>query len=786
MRRRAWLPEAALAVLFLLIALGTPEAATPSRQCRQGCKARSASCLTDLRSQRTAMRAACTGDPAGSRTCRKQAGGLLKAARAACGRAKGACKRCCRTDGRPCQELGLVPAPARSASASIGEAGGTLTATGPDGTRYRFEVPAGALVSEQTITMTPLAAVTNLPLSGGFAAAVQFDPNGLVFLRPATLVMTLPERVDRRGLVGFGFRRAGEGLHLAVARANDRDLTFAVSHFSGVGAAGGTLDDIGALVGLLSLNAGATISSEFAENLYTSQIAQLMAQGVQDPLAYQQVLHEWATVSLQVTVGATLFESGVNQALQEYLGWKGAITSVSQFLGVDVAAALATDVDNIDTLTARTLFSVGFDGAQARCFFAPSLTSDENGVANAQLSAANDAIDWFRILDGLGLAPLAPTAPTLEAVLARLCVTVAPFDARVIPEDVAPGQTGELRVRAGLTFRRADLTTRAVVFSQPLDVQPTATGVFDPIAGGPTDASGIFHGSFRRFGSAAPVTIAVRACIVRPEFPFLRVVCDADDLTSGSTTTTSSSTTTSTTVPGGVRFRLCVDDASNRNIICDGLTDLTGYTAGDGELFKVRVDLFGTLGNPISGMVHVTVDRPPPPPLKSCPICGRFLGLDQDGNMPTGERFIYSTPPGAGTATVTLETAAGGSPVQRTFVITFNNLIRQPFINPGTIGQEPGTGAAIAAFSAQVGDRGGDFVTLSVEGAPPNAFVLLNNNQEVVSTGSVTIAPGGPHQPPAGTYTTTVTATDARGMTSSLRLQFTASDTGDDVVLLED
>jgi len=161
-----------------------------------------------------------------------------------------------------------------------------------------------------------------------------------------------------------------------------------------------------------------------------------------------------------------------------------------------------------------------------------------------------------------------------------------------------------------------------------------------------------------------------------------------------------------------------------------------------------------------------------------------LLGLDENGNMPAGQGFFYSTPPGSGTATVTLQTAAGGSPVQRTFVITFNNVIRPPFIFGGG-NDEPATGAAIAGFSAQVGDRGGDFVNLTVEGAPPNAHILLNGVVGQFDTGSIFIAPGGPHQPPAGTYTTTVTATDARGMTSTLQFKFTASDAADHVVLLE-
>lgn len=461
-----------------------------------------------------------------------------------------------------------------------------------------------------------------------------------MFLRPATLVVTLPDTVDRRDLVGFGFHRAGEGLHLAATTAEDRQLSFAVSHFSGVGAARGTLDDLAALVSHLSETLAAQLSSEFAENFYGSQIAQLMAQDVRDPLAYQQVLREWLRVSLRVTISATLQESGVNQALLEYLAWKGAIGNVSAFLGVDFAAGMANDIDDVDRLMAGVLVAVGINGAQGRCFLAPTLTSDESALVHAQLSAANDAVEWFRILDGLGLAPLSTTTPTLASLLERLCVVVDPFDARVVPEDVAPGAFGELRVRAGLTFKDANLTPRMIVFAPPLDVQATATGTEEPIDGGPTDAQGIFHGAFRRFGDA-PVAIAARACIVQAEFPHLRVVCNAADLTAGSTTTTS----TSTMGAGGVQFNCCVENVSN----CDfNFNDVTSRDALNAEDTRVRVRLLDQNFQQVFAPVHAAVALPPPPPLQSCPSCGRILGLDENGFM-RGGTITYVTPPGSGT-----------------------------------------------------------------------------------------------------------------------------------------
>ncbi len=78
----------------------------------------------------------------------------------------------------------------RSASASIGRAGGAISATGADGTQFTFTVPPNALPEDTLITMTPIAGTTGAPWS--VARGVRFAPAGLQFYRYATLQIEAP------------------------------------------------------------------------------------------------------------------------------------------------------------------------------------------------------------------------------------------------------------------------------------------------------------------------------------------------------------------------------------------------------------------------------------------------------------------------------------------------------------------------------------------------------------------------------------------------------------------
>jgi hypothetical protein len=57
-------------------------------------------------------------------------------------------------------------------SVMVPPSGGTRTAEGPDGTRYRLTIPNGALLVDTEITMTPVSSIADFPFSGGRGGAL--------------------------------------------------------------------------------------------------------------------------------------------------------------------------------------------------------------------------------------------------------------------------------------------------------------------------------------------------------------------------------------------------------------------------------------------------------------------------------------------------------------------------------------------------------------------------------------------------------------------------------------
>ena len=78
---------------------------------------------------------------------------------------------------------------AKAATAVIPVTGGTLSATGADGSVFTLTIPDKALGGDEKVTMTPLIAVNGLPFSGGLVAGVQLEPDGLELFQMATLTI---------------------------------------------------------------------------------------------------------------------------------------------------------------------------------------------------------------------------------------------------------------------------------------------------------------------------------------------------------------------------------------------------------------------------------------------------------------------------------------------------------------------------------------------------------------------------------------------------------------------
>lgn len=130
--------------------------------------------------------------------------------------------------------------PTHAASARIGPQGGSLSATGEDGSRFTLEIPAGALVQEVDVIMTPLTAVAGLPWESDGTVAVQLEPSGLVFYDYVTLLVepASPIPVDQQIPIGVG---QGGDLYLAYLDVSSESIRLMLDHFSSAGASKGLL-----------------------------------------------------------------------------------------------------------------------------------------------------------------------------------------------------------------------------------------------------------------------------------------------------------------------------------------------------------------------------------------------------------------------------------------------------------------------------------------------------------------------------------------------------------------
>lgn len=125
--------------------------------------------------------------------------------------------------------------PGRGAADMIGEDGGEMTVTGTNGAEFTLRIPEGALLESQTITLTPVVDIVDLPPDATLVAAVHMEPEGLVLFTPATLTVDLPSGVRADELIGFGYRGDGDDFHLQWAPVAESTATFSLTHFSGNG-----------------------------------------------------------------------------------------------------------------------------------------------------------------------------------------------------------------------------------------------------------------------------------------------------------------------------------------------------------------------------------------------------------------------------------------------------------------------------------------------------------------------------------------------------------------------
>ncbi|HET7443161.1 MAG TPA: hypothetical protein VFJ57_00740 [Solirubrobacterales bacterium] len=204
--------------------------------------------------------------------------------------------------------------PSRRATATIDTWGGTLETTGADGTHYKLTVPEGALLSPEQISMTPIAAVDDLPFAGGLAAGVQLEPSGLRFSDYVTVEISDHPPVAPAQETGFLYQRDGVEFQLYPVQESASKTTFKIIHFSGVGIASGTEAE---------RNAQLLRATRDVEGRFGQQLATYIRPGEEiNYTAVKATLRAYHDQILKPLVTAATSDDGLAiQAIHRYLSW---------------------------------------------------------------------------------------------------------------------------------------------------------------------------------------------------------------------------------------------------------------------------------------------------------------------------------------------------------------------------------------------------------------------------------------------------------------------------------
>src|SRR5262245_9714595 len=125
---------------------------------------------------------------------------------------------------------------ARAATKTFPPGGGTLTATGADGTVYTLTIPPTALLVETAITMTPIVSISGGNLPSDSVLGVDLQPSGLRLYEFADLSIVPPQLSPAADIAGFTYEGDGDELHRYPAALDAGRILLHVIHFSGAGA----------------------------------------------------------------------------------------------------------------------------------------------------------------------------------------------------------------------------------------------------------------------------------------------------------------------------------------------------------------------------------------------------------------------------------------------------------------------------------------------------------------------------------------------------------------------
>jgi len=253
---------------------------------------------------------------------------------------------------------------ALAVEAEIGPEGGTIEVTTDDGTLFKLEIPAGALISPEIIRMIPISSIDGLPVESGQGVGVRLEPTGMVFFSPATLTIEQSEPDDGTVPLGFGTMSEGDDFHLQLSQSEGNESRLFLFHFSNYGVMRARQEEIGRLNDLYSPST--------AQN-YAIDQTMVIIELVDDPEAqldaYERILRQWYNNSLITRIeNAAVFDDRLEAAVGEYLAWQNMIETFDLVFAFEgqLAERLTSEIEEaLDGLAAA--FNTAIDRAYTRC-----------------------------------------------------------------------------------------------------------------------------------------------------------------------------------------------------------------------------------------------------------------------------------------------------------------------------------------------------------------------------------------------------------------------------------
>ena len=235
---------------------------------------------------------------------------------------------------------------ANQVEAIIPTSGGTVTATASDGTEYRLDIPADALVTDTLVRMTPVSQIEGMPF-GSDQFAVQFEPEGLQLYANAILTITPSQEIPIDQQIMFGYQGLGDNLVLLSPVVDSREIKIVVMHFSGAGVSKGFLADIEPVRARIGGDAESRIRSALGEKLQQERQRQLLGDESGDPIDWESYFNQYEEQVVKPRIAAAGESCAAGRlALQTKLGFE----RQKQLLGMADDNSAAFDTGLMDTV----------------------------------------------------------------------------------------------------------------------------------------------------------------------------------------------------------------------------------------------------------------------------------------------------------------------------------------------------------------------------------------------------------------------------------------------------